>query len=424
VLIGTLVAVGAAAVFVSARLTTPFLLALVVTWLWARPPGTGLRHALPEMDGLAFAFAALVLYALIGTLWAADPIAAVEKVAQLFAIAFASLAAVRLVLAESRSASVRIAEGLWLGVLIGVAFYLSECLSGQAIKIWIINALHLSPEVLRPLKDYAWQDGTLVRIGGDTFVRNATPLSVFLWPALLAARGAVARPWNTRVAQVIAAMGIAAVLLSPHESSKVALLIGLGAFAVAWRSARWGHGMLLGLWLAASLAIVPAALLAHRLELHKADWLQQSARHRIVIWNTTAEQVLKYPMFGIGTYSVYVAGFTLVPYEPQAPGDELAPSLSRHSHNAFLQVWLELGAVGAALLTLAGWQFIRRMERLDHTLRPFAVAAFSCATALMSTSYGIWQNWFMALFGLAPILFAIGARSCETAPQDAGRDSL
>jgi O-antigen ligase len=92
----------------------------------------------------------------------------------------------------------------------------------------------------------------------------------------------------------------------------------------------------------------------------------------------------------------------------------LGKSLSRHSHNFFLQTWLELGAVGAVLLMLVGLQVIRRLSELAHGIQPYAFATFASAATLMSASYGIWQAWLLALFGLTPILFAVGARALET----------
>jgi O-antigen ligase len=106
------------------------------------------------------------------------------------------------------------------------------------------------------------------------------------------------------------------------------------------------------------------------------------------------------------------------------PGEnpKLRKSLSQHAHNFFLQTWLELGAIGAVLLTVAGLQVIRRLSQLAHGIQPYAFATFASAAAMMSASYGIWQSWLLALLGLTPILFAVGARSLETSrPTEFGR---
>jgi hypothetical protein len=330
------------------------------------------------------------------------------------AIALACLVTVQLANREPREGNLRVSEGLWLGVLIGIAFYLAEALTAQAIKIWLINALHVSPDTLEPKREYKWSDGRLVRMGWDGFTRNATPITLIMWPAMMAALGAIAPPWNRWVAALLLTLAAAAVVASPHESSKLALAAGFCGFAIAWLSSALARRAIAAIWVAACLAIVPAALLMHRLELHHAEWLQHSARHRIVIWNTTAEQVLKAPLFGVGAHTTYVKGQELVPETPIAPNEEFAPTLSRHAHNVFLQTWLELGAIGALLLAVAGWQVVERIGQARRAVQPFAYASLCSAAALMATSYGMWQGWYMALFGLAPILFAIGARSLDT----------
>jgi hypothetical protein len=43
-------------------------------------------------------------------------------------------------------------------------------------------------------------------------------------------------------------------------------------------------------------------------------------------------------------------------------------------------------------------------------VQPYAFATFASAAAMAATSYGMWQLWFMALFGLCAVLFSVGAR--------------
>jgi O-antigen ligase len=230
----------------------------------------------------------------------------------------------------------------------------------------------------------------------------------------MAAQGAIIRPWNTRIALIILALAIPTTFLSPHETSKLAIGAGLSAFVLAWGTRQWAARLIAAMWVVSCLAVVPAVLLAHRLDLHNASWLQRSAQHRIIIWNYTAEHVMKTPLLGIGAYMTYLTGLQRSADAVQGPDEALGRTLSRHSHNFFLQTWLELGAVGAILLMFAGIQIIRRLSELAHGVQPYAFATFASAAALMSASYGMWQAWLVALLGLTPILFAVGARALET----------
>jgi hypothetical protein len=412
--LGAATGIAAAALLVAPRLATIFLPLTVVLWIWARWGCGDFRAALPKIDGLTISFAALLGLALLSTLWSDLPGAALWKVPLLGAIAFASLTTAALVWGDSRNGVMRASEGLWLGFVIGLTYYFAEAITHQGIRIWLVNTLQLDPELLPPGKVFTWSDGRLVAMNDAPFTRAATPITLMLWPALMAAQGAIVRPWNTRIALGIFALTVPTVFLSPQETSKVAILAALLAFGLAWCTRRWAARLIGAMWVAVCLAVVPAALLAHRMDLHNAPWMQPSAQHRIIIWNYTAENVLKAPILGIGAYMTYLTGLERSADAVPETGEKFRKTLSQHAHNFFLQTWLELGAVGALLLMVAGLQVIRRIGRMAHSLQPFAFATFTSAFALLFSRYGIWQSWLMALFGLTPILFAIGARALET----------
>ena len=69
-----------------------------------------------------------------------------------------------------------------------------------------------------------------------------------------------------------------------------------------------------------------------------------------------------------------------------------------HPHNLFLQVWLELGALGALAFALAGAIFIIRIERLStHKSRSgWIIGAIVTLMVYGQISFGVWQNWWIA----------------------------
>jgi O-antigen ligase len=413
--IGALIGIAGPALLVSPRLAVFLLPIIAVYSLWSRFRVPDHRAAPISLDSLTVSIGALVLYALARACWVAEPVAGAGKVLQIGIIAFASIATVRCLSTESRERLLRMSEGLWLGFALGLAFYLVEALSHQGVKIWLINTLNLGQGLLPPGKSFIWQDGRVLGMGIADFTRGATPITLLLWPALMAALGSVVRPWNARVAVLILALAISAVLVCPQESSKAAIIAGGAAFGLAQLSGRWAARSVAALWVVACFAVVPAALLAHRMDLHNAPWLQSSARHRIVIWNYTAERALEAPIFGVGPYMTYLRGLQLSANAVSTPDEPFERSLSRHAHNVYLQTWFELGAVGAALLMAAGLAIIHRIQTFGTTILPFALATFSSAATLLASSYGMWQTWFVALFGLTPIFFTVGSRVLETA---------
>lgn len=410
VVLGTLVLIAASAALVSARVI-PFLLAVVAASLFARAVLRGtnevFRPTLGAVEVAAFTFAA---WAALSAMWALDPALALERAGLLAVITFGALLAARICMEEPRMVALRLAEGLWLGLVLALVYFLIELGTGQAIKIWLYNLLDVGPDQVKT-NWFKFVDGRIVSIKRADLTRNAAPLPLLLWPALMAVLGAVDGRWRRYVVIALVLMAAAVVALCPSESAKLALLLGAMTGAVALCSSRAAWLGLAGLWSAACLLVVPAALLAHDLDLHNARWLAHSAKHRIIIWNYTAEETLKSPFAGTGAASTYIVGQYIKPDVAEAPGEAQQRTLSQHAHSVYLQVWYELGLPGALLLLAFGLAVIRACRRLAPALQPAAAATFASAMCIAGSSYGLWQIWFLAMFGLAVIAFAIGARA-------------
>lgn len=417
--IGSVVGLAATVSLISARVVPFLLMGVTLAWLVCRLWRHGIRAALPPLDRLTAALGLFLLYVLASSLWAVAPSESIPKIAMAAGVALGTFALAQLSTLEPRAGILRAAEGLWFGFFLGLVYFLIECLTNQALKIWVFNAIHIDPSLLQPERAFRWKNGRLMRINYDTLTRNAAPISLLLWPALLAALGAIKRPWNTWVAATLLVLAVWVGFLSPHETTKVALVAGIVAYAWTRWSPVWGHRALQAGWLAACLAVLPAAILAHKLDLHNAPWLQRTAQHRIIIWNFTALHALEQPIFGRGANMTYVLGPEMSKSPIQEPGEHFERKMSRHAHNLFLQNWFELGAVGALLLSAFGLAILWRLSALDGGVRPFAYANFASAAAIAGSSYGMWQAWFLCLFGLSAGLFAIGARAFETSGRPA-----
>ena len=127
---------------------------------------------------------------------------------------------------------------------------------------------------------------------------------------------------------------------------------------------------------------------------------------RIGIWQEAARRIAEHPFIGHGFDATRVLGAQtgLIPGTPW-------PALPLHTHNAFLQVWLELGGVGIALviaMLAAGARILWPLAA-----RPLALAvvlATLTSTAVVALiSFGIWQHWWLAtwMFGAAMLQLAL-----------------
>jgi O-antigen ligase len=140
--------------------------------------------------------------------------------------------------------------------------------------------------------------------------------------------------------------------------------------------------------------------------LQDAPWLQKSARARIVIWKTVADSVMEAPLLGVGARTGYVLN------EQDVEEDDI-PKVPRHAHNMFLQTWYELGAIGAAILLIAGLLCVRAISALPATVYPFALATFAVGAVQFATSWEIWQRWFFTLYILVWFCLALAIRSSK-----------
>jgi O-antigen ligase len=86
-----------------------------------------------------------------------------------------------------------------------------------------------------------------------------------------------------------------------------------------------------------------------------------------------------------------------------------------HPHNAALQVWLELGAPGAALfalLTAIVWGALARVE-WPPVFAAAAGASLTIAFLGCFTTYGIWQEWWLGTLSFSLFLVLVMARVAE-----------
>lgn len=233
----------------------------------------------------------------------------------------------------------------------------------------------------------------------DLGIRNVSlalyPLVVLAWPAIAA----------------LSAQGRARVLLAPVACLVVAPLMfdatsALAAFAASAtaffmvRAAPRNAPRLLGYGAAAVFVLAPlvvdgakAAGIFDALAPH----LGPSWAERLRIWTFAAEQVARSPFVGQGL-----------------DASRLYPdAIPLHTHDAALQIWLELGAVGAALAAVfwvAVFQAAARIGGEDRTASATACAAATAYFVAGALSFGVWQEWWLAIGALGAAAVVVVAR--------------
>jgi O-antigen ligase len=301
-----------------------------------------------------------------------------------------------------------------MAVMAGAVFLLIEVLTDQAIRRAIFSLL---PFTRPPSKHATVMDGEVVAIGPYILNRNMAALCLVLGPVLLMLRTLLdAR--RTMIAGIgLVAVSLIAVLKSEHETSMIALVLACAAFAGMVLAAPVMRKAITVGWVIATLLVVPMVTLAYKQQLHFAEWLPVTARNRVILWGYTAGEVMKTPILGIGVASTKELDKANADKAIQPPGYTYPLRTAQHSHNIFLQTWYELGAIGAALLLAMGLCALALLSRLPRGDQALAFASFVAAVLIGSFTWGIWQTWFMAAYGIWALLLALaleGSRRQQT----------
>ena len=126
-----------------------------------------------------------------------------------------------------------------------------------------------------------------------------------------------------------------------------------------------------------------------------AEFLRSSsAGVRLDIWKTAVEAIAERPFIGWGP-----GAFATLPNDVTIGGvfDPFQSRIHPHTHNAFLQIWLELGFVGALIVTGLFVALARQiLAHSSASQQVWQVAMFSTLVTIASVSHGAWQSWWIA----------------------------
>ena len=384
--------IGPAAVVLQAQAMAPIAtIALAATVLLH----VARRYRFPWPDGVAtWAATALMTWAAISSFWAPDPPRGLFTGVQISAYVALALSAAGAVTAASEEERRRFALLAGIGIVLGLVLAGIDAATGNAIRALVRGLEVVPPHLAFGLKP-----------AGST-------LALFL-PLLL---GVVMVPLWLRLAVILA--GGVVLLFLPGEAAKLAVLAGLGVGAVALvlpSDLRRVPALLVGAAMAVVIVAAPAVLGPVLRTGFPADRWNPSAAHRMLVWSFVTNKIADEPFIGWGLEAsrslpdgkhpatdkmlerFFLDGPDVAPWIRQA---ELLPL---HPHNGALQVWLELGLIGAILAAVLALFLARTASRAAWPAVGAAMLASYAVTALLS--FGIWQEWwlgvqFMGICGL------------------------
>lgn len=135
-----------------------------------------------------------------------------------------------------------------------------------------------------------------------------------------------------------------------------------------------------------------------------------SARERMAIWQGYGREFWQAPLLGAGfgaAEGMTIVGTIALPWDPRLVERAFVPG---HSHSAFLQVWVELGLVGALAAGLALAGVLAAMGGLPRRACASATGCFVAAYAIAYVGHGAWQAWWYGALAFAMCWIAVLSR--------------
>ena len=277
----------------------------------------------------------------------------------------------------AQAPSVWARRGCWAlaaGLGLALAADMIDLIDGQAGLQLIKTLTHTKPHAhFIPL---------IVRLGQSSFV-----LTMLFWPvaAFLARQGLT---WL-----IAAGLWLALLVVLAIQTDMNAPILALGLSGLVYAVARFRLRICAWLFAGAATAYFLTApwltLLAVRIGLigHLEAMAPASWRARLQIWAFASERIAERPLFGWGVDASRT--FAAIPLHP---------------HDGAIQLWLELGVLGACLAA-AFWGWLT-MALVQQDRRSPGAGAIGLATAtaylvIGAVSFGVWQEWWLATGALA-----------------------
>ena len=215
-----------------------------------------------------------------------------------------------------------------------------------------------------------------------------------LWPVAAVGGLRAGAPAWLALPMALGAAVVAKVFDADAPVLAVALAVSVAALVWIWpRSAPKA----LGLAAAGLVLMMPLLVLGQR-TLGTVGPLPLSWSQRLDYWAYAIARIAEHPWRGWGLDA----------------SRTFSPHIQLHPHNGALQIWLELGALGAVLAALA-WAFVfRRLARDDRSLTTAAIAGSAAVYLLFGlVSFGVWQEWWLALAALVAVIAALAETQTE-----------
>lgn len=309
-------------------------------------------------------------------------------------------------------------EQTWLKLILQFAFYTPVALAAWAMTpvaarrpslmlaaVVLASAVVTLAEALTGAALYsaakaAFDDPIRPDLARKNAAQAVYVLALLLWPTALV----LMNEGRVRLALLLGLAVASAAVLFGASAPVLALAVSLVAFLIARAAPERGpKALAFAAWSFVLLfpAVVRTLDLGGVLDAVKPH-LGASWAARLDIWSFAAERIFERPFTGWGLDASRTFG----------------EAIPLHPHDFALQIWLELGLVGA-LIAATLWWAVFRLTRKGGAGDGASVGALAGAASayfvISALSFGVWQEWWLALGVLTAACGFVAVRAREQA---------
>ena len=347
---------------------------------------------------------AIPLYGAISSLWSITPAVSIKmSVIICGTIIIGMLLANNSILRDSRG---KFLFEKWLiaGGLIGFTLLFAENITDAGLSRFAYELFGLNRDI-RLVNQF----GPLI------FNPGISAASLYLWPLGLI----LFRKFSKVISVPVVGFCFLGIFFGVTTAPTIALIVGLATLVITGVAYRYGPKLLI---IATVLFTLVTPAIPNLLpdpedpQSNLSRYYALSDIHRYMIWNTTYNHIKDKPIFGHGldsTRALYshedrITTKVIMKATGESAGI-LAEPIPLHPHNAFLQVWLELGVVGAGLLAFFLVKILNLVQKVtrNHWEAAVCYGVFTTGLTISSLSYGIWQSWWLGSLFLAGAFMAV-----------------
>ncbi|MDH5750271.1 MAG: O-antigen ligase family protein [Rhodospirillales bacterium] len=249
----------------------------------------------------------------------------------------------------------------------------------------------------------------------DNFFKTAiVVLALMTWPVLNIF-------WKRKRFVVCMLISISVLLLMYRSGALAAFAgfaIGLASVGGVWairQNAKIIYSILIGLAVLTA-PLIPPLMPDTKTLSEMAPNLPDAIFPRVFIWHNASRIIAEHPVLGTGldTARAISSAAQKYPFYGQLGSHRQSEAIPLHTHNGVLQIWLELGALGAVLLAIFLVMLIRRIGlAANRPDRAVGYGVFFTGLTIASVSYGIWQSWWLGTLWMTAA-FTAASLSGET----------